>query len=142
MCKEKSRIFHGRDKEIEQIIEYIRKPVDRYDTIPPLVVYGESGCGKTSVIAKAASLVKEEFDDYIQVTRFLGTTSESSTLSKLLHSVCCQIQRATEVDIDTTFPQVMLWNFRLFIIKKVNFDIFTMCTFRKNEQLDLTILLL
>ena len=104
MCKEKSRIFHGRDKEIEQIIEYIRKPVDRDDTIPPLVVYGESGCGKTSVIAKAASLVKEEFNDYIQVTRFLGTTSESSTLSKLLHSVCCQVQRATGVDVNTTFP--------------------------------------
>jgi len=111
MCKEKSRIFHGRDDVIASIISYIGRDNDsdgnEEDTgNAPLVVHGESGCGKTSVIAKAAALAKTKYPDRLQVVRFLGTTAESSTISRVLRSICNQIQRTAELPLDASKPQV------------------------------------
>lgn len=102
MCQEKSRIFHGREEIIERIHSYL---AEETESNTPLVVHGESGCGKTSVTAKAAVLTKEKFPDHLQVTRFIGTTSDSSTIAKLLYSVCSQILQATGKASDS-IPQV------------------------------------
>ena len=106
MCQEKSRIFHGREDVIAKIKAYLA--VKSETKIAPLVVHGQSGCGKTSVIAKAAAIAKKEHPNCVQVTRFIGTTSESSTIAKLLYSVCCQLQRATGTKSDKV-PQVWLF---------------------------------
>ena len=108
MCKEKSRIFQGRKDLIDTIITYIGKSEDEDndndDT--PMVIYGESGCGKTSVMAKAAALAKRKFPDLVQVTRFLGTTSDSSSISRVLASVCAQLIRTAQLKFDASRPQV------------------------------------
>lgn len=91
-CQEKSRVFHGREEVLQTIESYLSSTSENNK---PLIVYGPSGCGKTSIMAKAGLLAKQNHADRIQITRFLGTTSDSSTLAKLLHSICCQLKRAT-----------------------------------------------
>ena len=73
MCRSRCEIFQGRSDIIGRIEAYIKDDSDL-----PLMVYGESGCGKTSVLAKVASLIPTwlpSSDDYqpVVVIRFLGT---------------------------------------------------------------------
>ena len=56
--------FHGRTDILDKIQTYITS----YNT-KPLTIYGESGCGKTSLMAKAALMVNEHYfiSNFIQV---------------------------------------------------------------------------
>lgn len=60
-----------------------------------LILYGEGGCGKTSLLAKSAymSTAKEWFQGArpISIVRFLGTTPDSSALTPTLISICQQV---------------------------------------------------
>lgn len=49
-CQQVSRLFHGRDEELKHLNDYITGV-----NTQPMVLYGENGCGKTSVLAKIAS---------------------------------------------------------------------------------------
>ena len=60
----------------------------------PLVVHGESGCGKTSVMAMAAANLQRTHSNCVIVLRFLGTTADSSSARLMLSSVCKQISKA------------------------------------------------
>lgn len=64
------------------------------DSEKPLVLYGEGGCGKTSLLAKSASLCIEWFkgDRPLTIVRFLGTTPDSSALTPTLISICQQVR--------------------------------------------------
>lgn len=71
-----------------------------------LVLYGEGGCGKTSLLAKAASLTNSEwFADVkpICVIRFLGTTPDSSALTPTLISICQQVKIENSLEIYESF---------------------------------------
>lgn len=62
----------------------------------PLVVFGASGSGKTSILGKAASLSLSWLPESVQnsaivVLRFLGTSPATSSISQTLKSVCCQL---------------------------------------------------
>ena len=52
-CERKVARFYGRNTTLESIADYIQS-----DSKQPFVVYGESGCGKTSVLAKSATQVQ------------------------------------------------------------------------------------
>lgn len=110
ICKEKSRIFQGRKDLIDTIVNYVGKSEDEDndDSDTPMVIYGESGCGKTSVMAKAAAMAKRKFPDQVQVTRFLGTTSDSSTIFRVLASVCSQLIRTAQLNLDPSKPEVCI----------------------------------
>ena len=60
-----------------------------------LILYGEGGCGKTSLLAKAASMSTshEWFKGAkpMSIIRFLGTTPDSSALTPTLISICQQV---------------------------------------------------
>jgi hypothetical protein len=60
----------------------------------PLAVHGESGCGKTSVMAMAAANLQKTHSNCVIVLRFLGTTTDSSSAHLMLSSVCNQISKA------------------------------------------------
>lgn len=65
------------------------------DCDKPIVLYGEGGCGKTSLLAKAAGLTSSEWFagvKPISVIRFLGTTPDSSALTPTLISICQQVR--------------------------------------------------
>ena len=69
------------------------------DDEKPLVLYGEGGCGKTSLLAKSAGLSSTVWllgKKPISVIRFLGTTPDSSALTPTLISICQQV-RASDV---------------------------------------------
>ena len=101
-CQEKSRVFYGREDVLDAIMSHVRtslandkvgkKSEDEAATDKRiLVVHGASGCGKTSIMAVAVKKIKEKYPDTAMIQRFLGTTSESSTVSKMLYSVCNQL---------------------------------------------------
>ncbi|XP_068157619.1 LOW QUALITY PROTEIN: NACHT and WD repeat domain-containing protein 2 [Drosophila tropicalis] len=88
-CNNSVKIFYGREDSCERIKRYMLGDSDK-----PLVLFGDGGCGKTSLLAKSASLVASEWFAHarpINVIRFLGTTPDSSALTATLISICQQI---------------------------------------------------
>jgi hypothetical protein len=61
--------------------------------LQPFVLHGASGCGKTSLMAKAVTELRRTLlpDHVAVVTRFLGTTASSFKLRPLLASLCQQL---------------------------------------------------
>lgn len=57
----------------------------------PLVIYGQSGCGKTSVMSMIAKEAWNISSQSNVVIRYIGTTPNSSQIRLLLRSVCEQI---------------------------------------------------
>ena len=94
-CRRKCDLFHGRDEFLTTVKDTVMR--ERV-----AVLYGESGCGKTSLMAKVAMDVKKWLgeDSATVVTRFIGTTPDSSNARSLLHSICQQITK------QKTVPQV------------------------------------
>ena len=104
-CQEKSRIFYGREAILDAIVKHASEENEEENRI--LVVHGPSGCGKTSIMAVAAKKIKELHPDVPLVLRFLGTTSESSTISKSLYSICKQLCHFTNKK-EQEIPEVSL----------------------------------
>ena len=63
-------MFRGRESIIEQVKSYVLGSAEE-----PLVLHGHSGSGKTSIIAKSASLIKSWFPtaNPAIILRFFGT---------------------------------------------------------------------
>ncbi|XP_048576749.1 NACHT and WD repeat domain-containing protein 2 isoform X2 [Nematostella vectensis] len=89
-CNLKCENFHGREDILEKIRTYISGSGQK-----PLVLYGDSGCGKTSLVAMTAKLVPSwtEYEPVV-VLRFLGTTPDSSNIRLVLRSACLQLCKA------------------------------------------------
>ncbi|XP_072379032.1 NACHT and WD repeat domain-containing protein 2 isoform X1 [Diabrotica undecimpunctata] len=89
-CNNSVQVFYGREDSLERIHNYMLDDSDKC-----LILYGEGGCGKTSLLAKSASLStsKDWFQGArpISIVRFLGTTPDSSALTPTLISICQQI---------------------------------------------------
>ena len=69
-------MFRGREDIVAEIKDYLTRPCIDSDFREPLVLYGVSGSGKTSILAKAASMVSEWMttpaSKPVLVLRFLG----------------------------------------------------------------------
>lgn len=65
-----------------------------------LALIGDSGSGKSSVMARAIQEGEEHSPDAITVYRFIGTTSRSSSTISLLRSVCGQVAGAFGTTLD------------------------------------------
>ena len=102
-CKKKCELFHGRHEFLTTVKEKVKK-----DQVA--VLFGESGCGKTSLMAKIAMEVKNWLDteNATLVVRFIGTTPDSSDARSLMRSICQQICKAnvSEDSEEKTVPQV------------------------------------
>jgi hypothetical protein len=66
-----------------------------------LAMIGDSGSGKSSVMAKAIQEAGNHFKDALIVYRFIGTSSRSSNIISLLQSVCEQIAVAYGSKMET-----------------------------------------
>ncbi|XP_018333645.1 NACHT and WD repeat domain-containing protein 2 [Agrilus planipennis] len=99
-CNNSVKVFYGREENLERIHQYMIGNSDK-----PLVLYGEGGCGKTSLLAKAASMATSNgwFPNAkpISIVRFLGTTPDSSALTPTLISICQQISYNFMIPFDT-----------------------------------------
>lgn len=85
-----SQDFQGRIDILERVRNYVQG-----SSRQPLVLWGEGGCGKSSMLAKVAVESMSWFANRnctpIRLVRFLGTTPDSSSIGPLLRSVCQQI---------------------------------------------------
>lgn len=87
-----SQVFYGREDTLERIKNYMLG-----DSEKPLVLFGEGGCGKTSLLAKSAGLTSSIWltgKKPISIIRYLGTTPDSSALTPTLISICQQVSIA------------------------------------------------
>ncbi|KFB37533.1 AGAP011163-PA-like protein [Anopheles sinensis] len=88
-CNNSVKVFYGREEQLERIERYMLGTSDK-----PIVLYGEGGCGKTSLLAKSAALTTNDWFAKVRpicIIRFLGTTPDSSALTPTLISICQQI---------------------------------------------------
>ncbi|ELU08907.1 hypothetical protein CAPTEDRAFT_127243, partial [Capitella teleta] len=92
-AKLRCEVFEGRDAELNAVKKYLNS-----NMTVPMTFYGQSGCGKTSVIANVyhklnqwTANAKGESKTIYCILRFLGTTPSSSNLQDLLESVCEQL---------------------------------------------------
>uniref|UniRef100_A0A1I8HIM4 NACHT domain-containing protein n=1 Tax=Macrostomum lignano TaxID=282301 RepID=A0A1I8HIM4_9PLAT len=91
-CVNYVKKFQGR----QEIIDKVKAYVQASNTTEPLVVYGDSGSGKTSLLGKAASLVRSwlpesDSKDAIVLLRFLGTSPGTSSIRQTLKYLCRQL---------------------------------------------------
>ncbi|KAK3590255.1 hypothetical protein CHS0354_041333 [Potamilus streckersoni] len=94
-CQTKIYSFYGQEESIKIIEQYI----DSTATLP-LVIYGQSGCGKTSIMAMGAKVAYDHLKGKaLVVLRFLGTTPETTSVKALLKSVTMQIKKIYAVTI-------------------------------------------
>jgi hypothetical protein len=82
-AQDRSRIFIGRDAVLKTIADYISGPERR-----PLVLYGESGSGKSALMATASQQYRGPGRVF---RRFIGASPESASGHALLTSLCKQI---------------------------------------------------
>jgi len=110
-CNNSVKIFYGREESCERIKRYMLGDSDK-----PLVLFGDGGCGKTSLLSKSVSLVATEWFAHVRpinVIRFLGTTPDSSALTATLISICQQvksIQYQLASKLDTNPSNLLLRN--------------------------------
>jgi WD40 repeat protein len=85
------RIFIGRETALKNIADYISGSDRR-----PLILHGESGSGKSAVMARASQDYKGPAR---MIRRFIGASPESASIHALLTSLCRQIAPG-EVPVD------------------------------------------
>jgi hypothetical protein len=97
--------FVGREDVLRAIDTYI-KDVDRH----PLVIHGESGSGKTAVIARATEQCETGNGNCVIVCRFIGATPGSSDGRSLIEGLCREISRrygANDRDVPADYQELV-----------------------------------
>ncbi|XP_077982688.1 NACHT domain- and WD repeat-containing protein 1-like [Glandiceps talaboti] len=96
-CLSKCNSFRGREDILNEISQYIVTNNSKLGH-KPAVVFGVSGSGKTSIMAVLTRNAHKNLgDNCVSVLRFLGTSSESSSILHVLRSVCQQICNAYNI---------------------------------------------
>ncbi len=95
-AEDRARLFVGRRSMLDTIASYLQD-ADRH----PLGVWGESGSGKSALMAKAIADCESRIVDCEIVFRFIGATPASSDGRSLLESLCRQITRTYGGDEET-----------------------------------------
>lgn len=94
-CQDKCVAFRGREDVLEKIETFLKD----FEKLEPLVVYGSSGSGKTSIMAVIAKSAKQWIgDDTVCIFRFLGTSPNSSSIRSTIASICLQICEVYSMD--------------------------------------------
>jgi WD40 repeat protein len=103
--EDRARSFIGRAAILKTILDYVARE-DRH----PLAVWGESGSGKSALMAKAISACGSRVADAAIVARFIGATPASSDARSLLESICRQVTRiygGDEATIPTDYKELV-----------------------------------
>ncbi|XP_067678714.1 NACHT and WD repeat domain-containing protein 2-like [Haliotis asinina] len=86
-CKQLGARFYGRQDTLSQVKAYLVQ-----QSSLPLIIYGESGSGKTKLLSRIAQEIPKIYGDGgILIIRYVGFTQESSDLRQILSSICSQV---------------------------------------------------
>ena len=85
-ARERTFGFSGRDKDIKEICDYTMQ-----DHKAPILVWGESGTGKSSLLAMAMDQVRNKMPQAQVIARFIGVTGKSSNGNSLLYDICSRL---------------------------------------------------
>ncbi|XP_060605739.1 uncharacterized protein LOC132758201 isoform X2 [Ruditapes philippinarum] len=101
--QQRSQHFQGMKETLHVMKSYIRSACRSV-----LVVHGKPGCGKSSVLAKAAKETHKWLrgQDIAVVVRSVGSTKESMNVRNLLHNICqqlCHIYNGDSSQIPTDY---------------------------------------
>ncbi|CAF1355188.1 unnamed protein product [Rotaria magnacalcarata] len=109
-CRNYVAKFHGRVDVLSKLEQYIRDEKESR----PCMVYGASGCGKTSVLAKAATEASKWWSNrsVSVILRFLGTTPTSSTVYKTMLSISQHICKLYNIQMDV-YPDTVRLRYQL-----------------------------
>lgn len=88
--------FCGRSEILQTLNDYLNNPSEKR----VLAMIGDSGSGKSSVMAEMIRQTEENHANATIVYRFIGTSSRSSNIISLLQSVCGQITREYNTTIE------------------------------------------
>jgi hypothetical protein len=88
--------FCGREQTLEKISVYLNGK-DR----KVLSLIGDSGTGKSSVLAKAVQVCEANTMKAVIVYRFIGVTSRTTNIVNLLQSICTQISKEFNVTLES-----------------------------------------
>ncbi len=91
--KTRAASFYGQELILCAILAFLPSDASPSSSIPVMLV-GESGAGKTSIMAKVAMIASLRLPTCVIVARFLGTSRDSCTIARLLPTLCAQISRA------------------------------------------------
>src|ERR1041384_8298540 len=104
-AEDRARAFVGRGSILDDISNYLAGS-DRH----PLALWGESGSGKSALMAKAIANCMSRFVNSEIVYRFIGATPSSSDARSLLESACRQVTRiygGDELTIPTEYKELV-----------------------------------
>lgn len=104
VARDYERLFCGRSDELRSISSYLDSPSHR-----PLVVHGESGSGKSAIMAKASGQTASTHPKALVVRRFIGASPSSSDGLHLVEDICKQIaeDRGQEVEVRIQFNEMV-----------------------------------
>ncbi len=88
--------FCGRTEIIQKLNNYLNDPTEKR----VLAMIGDSGSGKSSVMAELVREAENVYKNSVIVYRFIGTSSRSSNIISLLQSVCGQIAKENNTTIE------------------------------------------
>jgi len=94
---DKTSSFVGREDLLAKISKYLGSPSTGSGRV--YAVHGNSGCGKTALLAMVAQRAARSSSKPYVVVRFLGTSMTSSSGRAMLRSVCQQICRVYASDV-------------------------------------------
>ncbi|XP_071110787.1 NACHT and WD repeat domain-containing protein 2-like [Haliotis cracherodii] len=101
-CQEKCRAFQGRTHTLQEIRSYLVG-----SSRQPFILHGTSGSGKTSIMATAATSAWDTLKSKAAIiTRFIGTTPDSSNIGSLLISIITQLGEVYTVDTSNLPPTI------------------------------------
>lgn len=87
------RHFVGRTSATRTIARYLND-----DALCPLVIWGDSGSGKSALLAETAARARRRNKDANTILRFVGATPDSLHQASLLRGLCAQIAEAYGVE--------------------------------------------
>ncbi len=99
--RDRAQVFVGRVEPLGTIADHLRRRPGR-----PLVVHGESGSGKSALVARAAAAAG---GDGHLVVRFVGATADSSEGRSLIANLCREIGRryGDESDVPADYRELV-----------------------------------
>eukprot|EP00004_Rigifila_ramosa_P012173 TRINITY_DN261_c0_g1_i6.p1 TRINITY_DN261_c0_g1~~TRINITY_DN261_c0_g1_i6.p1 ORF type:complete len:918 (-),score=235.13 TRINITY_DN261_c0_g1_i6:357-2960(-) len=106
----RARVYVGGYDSFKRLDEYVDSFVKE-----PLVVLGESGSGKSSLMANWSIKYEEKHADQLMITHYIGATPSSSYHYSLLRRVMAEIKEYLDLpdevptDMDELVPQFPIW---------------------------------